>query len=73
MQPDRPDMEPRRQRRVHRTDWLSLLCGLLFIGIGLRYLNAPDANNNVIMFPVLVVGLGFAGLVAIVAKAIRKR
>lgn len=74
MRPDwgderRQDVE--RPRRVHRTDYMALLTGLLFIGIGLRYLTgrAPDP---VIMTSVLVGGLGVAAFVAIIVKAIRR-
>lgn len=56
----------------HRTDWLALLCGLLFIGIGAAFISDP-AQDPLIMGPVLIVGLGFAGFVAIIAKAVRRR
>ncbi|MBE3013780.1 hypothetical protein IL992_32040 [Microbispora sp. NEAU-D428] len=67
----RPESKPERPRRVHRTDWMALLCGLLFIGMGVRYLTGPDPDA-VIMAPILVGGLGFAAFVAILAKAIRR-
>ncbi|GIH63561.1 MULTISPECIES: hypothetical protein [Microbispora] len=67
----RPESRPERPRRVHRTDWMALLCGLLFIGMGIRYLTGPDPDA-VIMAPILVGGLGFAAFVAILAKAIRR-
>ncbi|MEU8173028.1 hypothetical protein AB0C14_09135 [Microbispora hainanensis] len=66
-----PESRPERPRRVHRTNWMSLLCGLLFIGMGIRYLSAPEPDA-VVMAPVLVGGLGFAAFVAILAKAIRR-
>ena len=66
-----PEFPPERPRRVHRTNFMSLLCGLLFIGIGIRYLTGPEPDA-VIMAPVLVGGLGFAAFVAILAKAIRR-
>jgi len=50
---------------------MSLLCGLLFIGIGIRYMTGPEPDA-VIMVPVLIGGLGFAAFVAIIAKAIRR-
>ncbi|WP_405144674.1 hypothetical protein OG589_42795 [Sphaerisporangium sp. NBC_01403] len=56
----------------HRTDWLSLLAGLLFIGIGIRYLT-PPTPDTLVMALILVFGLGFAGFVGIIAKAVRKR
>ncbi|GIH27795.1 hypothetical protein Aph01nite_61050 [Acrocarpospora phusangensis] len=60
------------QGRGHRTDWLALLCGLLFIGFGIRYLIAPDPDP-MIMVPILLVGLGFAGFIGIISKAFRRR
>jgi hypothetical protein len=63
--------EPRR-KRSHPTDWLSLLCGLLFLGIGIRYVSGP-LPDPLIMLPILLVGLGFAGLVAVIARAARRR
>ncbi|MDH2423881.1 hypothetical protein [Sphaerisporangium sp. TRM90804] len=56
----------------HRTDWLSLLAGLLFIGLGIRYL-VDDPPDTLVMGLILVFGLGLAGFVAIIAKAIRRR
>lgn len=67
----RPESRPERPSRVHRTNWMCLLCGLLFIGMGIRYLTGPDPDA-VIMAPVLVGGLGFAAFVAILTKAIRR-
>ncbi|MBX6169679.1 MAG: hypothetical protein IRY84_18905 [Thermobispora bispora] len=66
-----PEFRPERPRRVHRTNFMSLLCGLLFIGIGIRYMTGPEPDA-VIMVPVLIGGLGFAAFVAILAKAIRR-
>jgi hypothetical protein len=60
-----------RPRQVHRTNWMALLCGLLFIGMGVRYLTGPDPDP-VIMAPVLVGGLGLAAFVAIISRAIRR-
>ena len=65
------EIQPERPRRSHRTDWMSLLCGLLFIGIGIRYLVGP-VPDAVVMAPILVGGLGFAAFVAILAKIIRR-
>ncbi|MCW2877006.1 MAG: hypothetical protein JWQ95_1106 [Sphaerisporangium sp.] len=56
----------------HRTDWLSLLSGLLFVGIGIRYLT-PPAPDTLIMALILLFGLGLAGFIGIIAKAVRKR
>ncbi|MCT9928689.1 hypothetical protein N5079_00495 [Planotetraspora sp. A-T 1434] len=75
MRPDQlsngPDRRPERPRQAHRTNWMALLCGLLFVGIGVRYLTGPPPDA-VIMAPVLVGGLGFAAFVAIIAKALRR-
>jgi uncharacterized membrane protein HdeD (DUF308 family) len=65
--------EPVRKRRYwHRTDWLSLFSGLLFIGIGVRYLVKP-APDPLVMILALVFGLGFAGFFAVIARAFRNR
>ncbi|WP_214408896.1 hypothetical protein [Sphaerisporangium fuscum] len=56
----------------HRTDVFSLLAGLLFVGIGIRYLTPPQPDT-LIMGMILVFGLGFAGFVGIIAKALRRR
>ena len=66
----RKPREPAKQR--HPTDWLALLCGLLFIGFGIRYLTSPFPDP-LIMVPILLAGLGFAGFIGILAKAIRRR
>lgn len=66
--------EPRGERRRlrHRTDWLSLLGGLLFIGMGVRFIAGPPADP-VTMLAVLLTGLAFAGLVAVIVTAARGR
>ncbi|SDH50379.1 hypothetical protein SAMN05421505_11728 [Sinosporangium album] len=69
--PEGAPTEGRRERRMrHRTDWMALLSGLLFISMGVAYItgSATDAYQ---MVPVLVAGLGFAGLVAIIARVVR--
>ena len=64
---------PRRKARLrHGTDWLALFSGLLFIGIGIRFLG-PHRPDPLVIMPILLVGLGFAGFVAIIAKAVRRR
>lgn len=68
--PGSPDRRAERPRRVHRTDWMALLSGLLFIGIGIRYLAGP-VPDPVVMAPVLIGGLGFAAFVAILVKILR--
>ncbi|WP_433499695.1 hypothetical protein ACQP1K_05050 [Sphaerimonospora sp. CA-214678] len=65
-----PDRKAERPRLVHRTDWMALLSGLLFIGIGIRYLDGP-IPDPVVMAPLLIGGLGFAAFVAIIVKILR--
>ncbi|GII90865.1 hypothetical protein [Sinosporangium siamense] len=67
-----PEVEhaERRPRQRHRTDWMALLSGLLFIAIGIAVMSG-EATDAVVLFPILVVGLGFAGVVAIIARVIR--
>ncbi|WP_440073328.1 hypothetical protein [Streptosporangium sp. OZ121] len=68
----RPDLEgTERRRRVHRTDWMALLSGVVFIAAGIVFISEPSVQP-LVMLMVLVSGLGFAGLVAILAKAIRR-
>ncbi|WP_067174986.1 hypothetical protein [Microtetraspora niveoalba] len=62
----------RRTRLTHPTDWLALLGGLLFIGIGVRYMIGPTPDA-LMMLLVLIVGLGFSAFVAIIASAVRRR
>ncbi|GLW96223.1 hypothetical protein [Microtetraspora sp. NBRC 16547] len=61
----------KRPGQTHRTDWLALLCGLLFVGVGIRYLIPPSPDPALILL-ILIVGLGFSAFVAILAKAARK-
>jgi hypothetical protein len=75
VRPDDPRARPapRGESRLrHGTDWLALLSGLLFIGIGIRFLGGP-APDPLVILPILLVGLGLAGFLAIIAKAVRKR
>jgi uncharacterized membrane protein HdeD (DUF308 family) len=64
--------DPDRPRRVHRTDWMALLSGILFIVLGILILTG-SITDVLVLWPVTVVGLGFAGLVAILAKVIRSK
>ncbi|GGP10418.1 hypothetical protein LDL08_27210 [Nonomuraea glycinis] len=61
-----------RPRRSHRTDWMALLSGILFIVLGILVLT-DSITDPLVMLPVTVVGLGFAGLVAILTKVIRSK
>ncbi|MFC6080695.1 hypothetical protein [Sphaerisporangium aureirubrum] len=78
MRPDAREIGPdgapvKKERRYwHRTDWLSLFSGLLFVGIGVRYLVEP-APDALTMLLSLVFGLGFAGFFAVIARVSRKR
>lgn len=68
-----PDERRREGRGLrHRTDWLALLGGLLFIGIGVRFIAGPSPDP-LTMLVVLLAGLAAAGLVALVVGAARGR
>lgn len=67
----RPDVDRPNQRRTHRTDWMALLSGMVFIAAGIVFISEPSVPP-LVMFTILVSGLGTAGLVAILAKAIRR-
>lgn len=54
-----------------RPDWMALLSGLLFIGIGIGYLAFP-APDPVLMLVLLLGGLGLSGVLALVARALRR-
>lgn len=55
----------------HRTDWMALLSGLLFIGIGVVYLTDPEPDP-IAMLVLLTGGLGLAGVLALVARTLRR-
>jgi uncharacterized membrane protein HdeD (DUF308 family) len=59
-----------RPRRLHRTDWMALLSGTLFVVLGILIMTR-SITDPLVLLPVLVTGLGFAGLVAILARVIR--
>lgn len=59
-----------RPRRLHRTDWMALLSGVLFIVLGILILT-DSITDALVLFPVMVAGLGLAGLVSIAARMIR--
>jgi hypothetical protein len=50
---------------------MALLSGVLFIAVGTVLISRPDIEP-VIMIPVVLCGLGFAGLVAILVRAVRR-
>ncbi|MBB2909549.1 hypothetical protein FHS43_000795 [Streptosporangium becharense] len=64
--PERP-----RGRRLHRTDWMAFLSGMLFVVVGIVFIAEPSVRP-LPMFLAVVSGLGLAGLVAILAKVIRR-
>jgi hypothetical protein len=66
------DRGPGDQGLRHRTDWMALLGGVLFIGIGIRFIAGPPPDA-LTMLAVLLVGLAFAGLVALIVTATRRR
>lgn len=67
----RPDIDRPGRGRLHRTDWMALLSGMLFIAVGIIFISRP-AVDSLVMLPIILCGLGFAGLVAILARAIRR-
>ncbi|GAA3428212.1 hypothetical protein ACWDTT_08605 [Streptosporangium sandarakinum] len=67
----RPEMERPRRRRAHRTDWMALLSGMIFIAAGVVLIDRPSVEP-LIMLPAVLAGLGLAGLVAILARLIRR-
>lgn len=70
--PERTPAPEREPRLRHATDWFALLGGLLFVGIGVRFIIGPRPDP-LTMLAVLLVGLAVAGLVALTVKATRRR
>ncbi|MFD1931448.1 MULTISPECIES: hypothetical protein [Nonomuraea] len=64
------DVAP-RQRLLHRTDWMALLSGILFLVIGILLVTGV-ITDFVLLLSLLFGGLGLAGVVAIVARSIRR-
>ncbi|NUW30364.1 hypothetical protein HTZ77_02830 [Nonomuraea sp. SMC257] len=62
------ELEP--ARRTHRTDWMALLSGMLFVALGALVLTG-ELKDPLGLLVLLVVGLGFSGLVAVVARIAR--
>ncbi|MFI0417817.1 hypothetical protein C1I98_28675 [Spongiactinospora gelatinilytica] len=65
------DQEP-RPRRTHRTDWMALLSGLLFLMLGIGFVSGR-LTDPFVAVPLLVAGLGLAGFVSVIARVIRRR
>ncbi|SEG99591.1 hypothetical protein SAMN05444920_113187 [Nonomuraea solani] len=59
-----------RPRRLHRTDWMALFSGVLFIVLGILIVTRA-ITDWLVLIGVMVLGLAFAGLVAIVARVVR--
>ncbi|MGW0802019.1 hypothetical protein [Nonomuraea sp. NPDC002799] len=62
--------EVERPRRLHRTDWMALLSGVLFVVLGILIVTRA-VRDPLVLAGVMVLGLAFAGLVAIIARAVR--
>ncbi|MEU6777856.1 hypothetical protein ABZ912_01545 [Nonomuraea angiospora] len=56
--------------RLHRTDWMALLSGVLFVVLGILIVTRA-ITDPLVLIGVLVLGLAFAGLVAIIARVVR--
>ncbi|MEU9835520.1 hypothetical protein AB0D67_28635 [Streptosporangium sp. NPDC048047] len=67
----RPEVERPRRGRVHRTDWMALLSGMIFIAAGVVLIGRPSIEP-LIMLPAVLGGLGVAGLITILARLIRR-
>ncbi|MEV1002005.1 hypothetical protein [Nonomuraea sp. NPDC050202] len=59
-----------RPRRLHRTDWMALLSGVLFVVLGILVVTRA-IRDPLVLVGVMVLGLASAGLVAIVARVVR--
>ncbi|MGN9836618.1 hypothetical protein ACTMTI_00715 [Nonomuraea sp. H19] len=62
--------EVERPRQLHKTDWMALLSGMLFVVLGILLVTGA-IRDWLVLISVMVLGLAFAGLVAIIAKAVR--
>ncbi|MEU6996878.1 hypothetical protein [Nonomuraea sp. NPDC046570] len=61
----------RSGRLTHRTDWMALLSGLLFIVLGILVVTGA-MTNWLVMVSVAVGGLAIAGSLAILARVVRR-
>ncbi|MEU1386425.1 MULTISPECIES: hypothetical protein [unclassified Nonomuraea] len=59
-----------RVRRLHRTDWMALLSGTLFVVLGILVVTR-ELRDALVLVGLTVVGLAFAGVVAIIARVVR--
>ena len=62
--------EVERARRLHRTDWMALLSGVLFVVMGILVVSG-EVKDSLAVIGLTVVGLAFAGMVAIIARVVR--
>jgi uncharacterized membrane protein HdeD (DUF308 family) len=62
--------EVERPRRLHRTDWMALLSGALFVVLGILVVSG-EIRDALVLVGMTVVGLAFAGMVAIIARVVR--
>ncbi|MGH8889693.1 MAG: hypothetical protein ACRDV3_08010 [Acidothermaceae bacterium] len=56
----------------HAPDWTSFVAGLLFCGIAIAYLSSELANRTLEVrwvAPIVLIGLGFAGLAGTLVRA----
>ncbi|GAA2643714.1 MULTISPECIES: hypothetical protein [Nonomuraea] len=65
------ETSPERQRLLHRTDWMALLSGILFVVLGILLVSGV-ISDALLLWALLVGGLGFAGVIAIVARSVRR-
>lgn len=59
----------------HETDWTSLIAGLTFCGIAVAYLGGEITGRSLELrwvVPLLLIGLGVAGLAGTVVRALRQ-
>ncbi|GAA0926601.1 hypothetical protein [Nonomuraea longicatena] len=59
-----------KPRQLHKTDWMALLSGLLFLVLGILLLT-DSITDPAVLAALVVLGLGFSGLVAVVARITR--
>jgi uncharacterized membrane protein HdeD (DUF308 family) len=62
--------EVERVRQLHRTDWMALLSGVLFVVLGILVVSGV-VKDALTVIGLTVVGLAFAGMVAIIARVVR--
>ncbi|MET9337260.1 hypothetical protein [Nonomuraea sp. NPDC003804] len=63
--------QPSRQPLLHRTDWMALLSGILFVVLGILLVTGV-IRDFVLLLALLFGCLGLAGVVAVVARSVRR-